>query len=132
MKTRPVKKISFEFVFDYLLPLEPVVKPMFGCHALYVGEKIVLILRERNDHPEANGVWLATSSEHHQSLKSELPSLCSIYILSDGKAETNWQMLPSAADDFEISVIRVCEMVKHSDNRIGKVPKGKKKSKPKN
>lgn len=127
MKPKPVKKIPFEFVFDYLLPLEPVTKPMFGCHALYLGEKIVLILRDRKDHPEANGVWLATSAEHHESLKQELPSMCSIYILSDGKAKTNWQMLPSDADDFESSVIRVCEMVRHGDKRIGKVPKAKKK-----
>ena len=127
MKPKPVKKIPFEFVFDYLLPLEPVTKPMFGCLALYIGERIVLILRERKDHPEANGVWLATSDEHHESLKQELPSMCSIYILSDGKAETNWQMLRSDADDFESSVIRVCEMVRHGDRRIGKVPKAKKK-----
>lgn len=130
MKPKP-KKIPFEFVFDYLLPLEPVTKPMFGCLALYLGNKIVLILRERKDHPDANGVWLATSSEHHESLKQELPSMRSIYILSDGKAETNWQMLPADADDFETSVIKVCEMVKHGDKRIGKVPKERKSRKAK-
>lgn len=119
------RKVPFEFVFDYLLPLEPVTKPMFGCLALYVERKIVLILRDRNDHPEANGVWLATSAEHHESLKKELPSLCSVYILSEGKGETNWQMLRSDAGDFEPSVRKACEMIRRGDKRIGKVPKKK-------
>src|SRR5687768_6385977 len=125
MKPKP-KKIPFEFVFDYLLPLEPVSKPMFGCTALYLGEKIVLILRERKNNPEANGVWLATTTEHHQSLKQELPSMCSISVLNDGKSETGWQMLPADAPDFESAVIRLCEMVRHGDKRIGKIPNKKK------
>jgi hypothetical protein len=127
MKQKP-KKIPFEFVFDYLLPLEPVTKPMFGCTALYLGEKIVLILRESKNNPEANGVWLATTAEHHQSLKHDFPSMCSISVLNDGKSETGWQMLSSEAPDFETSVIKVCELIRHGDKRIGKVPKKKKKS----
>ncbi len=123
------KKVPFEFVFDYLLPLEPVVKPMFGCFALYKGEQIVLILRERADHPEANGVWLATSGEHHESLKKEFPSLRSVSIFTDGTAETAWQMLPSSAPDFEASVIKACEMVRRGDKRIGKIPKSRKRKK---
>ena len=55
------KPIPFEFILDYLYPIVPVVKPMFGCYALYAGEKIILIVRERKDHIEDNGVWLATS-----------------------------------------------------------------------
>ena len=127
MKQKP-KKIPFEFVFDYLLPIEPVTKPMFGCTALYLGEKIILVLRERKNNPEANGVWLATTYEHHESLRQDFPSLCSISVLNDGKSETGWQMLPSDATDFETSVVRVCEMIRHGDKRIGKVPKKKKKA----
>ena len=126
-----LKNIPFEFVLDYLFPLEPVIKPMFGCHALYLGEKIVLILRERKDNPEANGVWLATIPEHHQSLKKEFPSMRSISLFTDGTAETAWQMLPVDADDFESSVILACELIKHGDKRIGKVPKPKKGKKAK-
>ena len=99
---------------------------MFGCHALYVGEKIILILRERKDHTEDNGVWIATSSEHHASLKKEFPSLRSIQVL--GEKETEWQNISAGADDFESSVIRICELIKKGDKRIGKIPKRKKKS----
>ena len=49
-----MKKIPFEFVLDHLLPLEPVVKPMFGSHAVYTGGQIVIILRNKKDHLEDN------------------------------------------------------------------------------
>ena len=120
------KNIPFEFVFDYLMPLEPLVKPMFGLWAIYLNEKIVLILRQRKDFPDTNGVWIATSLEHHKSLKSDMPSLRSISTYSDGIKETEWQVLPADADDFEISVRKVCDLIKHSDHLIGRIPKPRK------
>ena len=120
-------KIPFAFILDYLIPLQVVIKPMFGCHAIYVGEKIVLIVRNRKDHTDCNGVWIATSQEAHASLKKDLPSMCSISIFSDGKTESAWQMLPLSADDFESSVIKACEFITHGDERIGRIPKKKKK-----
>ena len=123
----PVSKVPFAFVLDILLPLEPSVKPMFGCHAVYVGPKIMLVLRHRNDHPEANGVWVATSRQHHASLKQDFPSLCSVHLLSDGKSETNWQMIPLAADDFEASAMKACDLIRQGDERIGRIPKTRKK-----
>jgi hypothetical protein len=68
-------------------------------------------------------VWVATSTEHHKSLKKELPSLCSIPIYSDKIKESEWRLLPDNADDFESSVIKVCDLIKHSDQRIGRIPK---------
>jgi len=96
---------------------------MFGCHALYIGRKICLILRKRTSHPSINGVWIATSKEHHESLKKELPSMRSITLL--GRAPTNWQMIRESSATFEEEVIRACEFVKRGDKRIGKVPKRK-------
>ncbi len=32
---------------------------MFGALAVYVGDKIVFLLRDRPSDPQANGVWLA-------------------------------------------------------------------------
>ena len=46
---------------------------MFGCLAVYVAEKIVLILRDKRTETADNGVWLATTEEHHQSLRREFP-----------------------------------------------------------
>ena len=123
---KSTKKIPFAFVLDNLLPLQPTVKAMFGSYGVYIGEKIVLVLRDRESHSEANGVWIATSSEYHESLKKDFPSMCSVYLLSDGKAETNWQMIPASADDFETSVIKCCEFILQNDQRIGRIPKTQK------
>lgn len=124
------KNIPFDFVFDYLVPLDVKVKPMFGLFALYINEKIVLILRQRKEYPGTNGVWIATTREHHESLKHDIPSLRSIDPGSDSMAETEWQLIPADADDFENSVIKACDLIKHGDLRIGRIPKpGKNKTK---
>ena len=98
-------------------------KPFFGCTAVYVGEKIVLILRNKANEPESNGVWLATTPEHHQSLKSIFPALRSISVL--GEATTGWQLLHFNNADFEESVGRACDLILNGDPRIGKIPKRK-------
>lgn len=125
------KYIPFSFILDYLDIFNPRIRPMFGCHSIYVGEKIVFIIRDRDSHTDCNGIWIATSREHHESLKKDFPSLCSISLLNEGARGTEWQMLPAEADDFESSAIRACEMVLHGDSRIGKVPKAKKKKRKK-
>lgn len=119
-QARPKKRIPFEFVLDELAELAPETKPMFGCLGVYSGEKIVMILRDRPSVPRDNGVWLATTVEHHASLAKELPSLRSITVLGDGV--TGWQCLPADAPDFEESVRRACRLVVRGDPRIGKVP----------
>lgn len=116
------KTIPFEFVFDYLLPLDVTIKQMFGLFALYINEKIILILRQRKEFPDTNGVWIATNKEYHKSLKNDIPSLRSISTYSDGATETEWQLIPVDIDDFEYSVIKVCELIKHGDPRIGRIP----------
>ena len=123
------KKLPFPFILEMLYPLQPVTKPMFGCHAVYVREKIMLILRQKETHDESNGVWIATSREHHDSLRKDFPSMHSVYVLSDGKGETDWQMIHADADDFESSAVRACELILKGDPRIGRVPKGRKKKK---
>jgi len=123
------KNIPFPFILDYLLPLEPHMKPFFGCYGVYVGEKIMFILRDKDSHIDCNGMWIATSREHHKSLKKIFPSLTSVSVLNNGSRETDWQMLQADSDDFESSAIGACELVLKGDKRIGKIPKPKKKKK---
>ena len=120
--------VAFSFVLDELYSIEPRVRPMFGCHAMYHGEKIVVILRDRESHQHDNGVWIATSKESHESLKKLIPSLRSIEVLG-GTGQTNWQNIPAEAIDFEESVLKVCSLILKNDPRIGRIPKRKKKSK---
>jgi hypothetical protein len=119
------KPVPHEFVLDALAPLAPRTHPMFGCLAIYVGDKIVLILRDKRDRTADNGVWLATTEEHHQSLRREFPNMRSVQVLTKqvlGKKVTGWQVLPSDAEDFEQAALHACELVLAGDPRIGKVP----------
>jgi len=126
---KPRKQVPHEFVLDALSALSPWTRPMFGCLAIYVEDKIVLILRDKPSYEADNGVWLATTAEHHESLRREFPSMRSIGVL--GKEVTGWQVLPASAPDFEESALRACELVMARDPRIGKVP-GERKRKTKN
>ncbi len=110
-----------EFVLDALAHLSPTTKSMFGCLAVYVEDRIVMILRDRCDSPADNGVWLATTAEHHASLRGEFPRMRSIRLF--GTEATHWQVLPADASDFEEMALRACELIRARDPRIGKVPK---------
>ena len=121
------QKIPFEFVLEELARVHPRVKAMFGCYAIYVGEKLVLILRQRKDHTDDNGVWLAAPLEHHPSLKKEFPCLRSIRLFET--PETVWQNIPIDTHDFEELVLKACTYIIKKDPRIGKIPKPKKKKK---
>ena len=122
MKKLP--SIPFDFVLEQLFSLCPVVKPMFGCHGIYVGSKIMLMLRNKPDHTYDNGIWISTKAEHHASLKKILPSMRSIQVLGNG--QTNWQIIPFEADDFEENAMKICELILKGDPRIGNIPKSRK------
>jgi len=55
------KPIPHAFVLDAISTLSPYTRPMFGCLAIYVKDKIVLILRDKPKSTADNGVWLATT-----------------------------------------------------------------------
>jgi hypothetical protein len=117
---KPRKAIPHEFVLEALASVAPRTNPMFGCLAVYVKEKIVLILRDKPASPVDNGVWLATTEEHHESLRRDFPNVRSIKLL--GKKVTGWQVLPVDAPDFEETARLACELILAGDPRIGKVP----------
>ena len=118
--TQRRKPVPHEFVLEALASRSPATRPMFGCLAVYVGRKIVMILRDRPTARNDNGVWLATTVEHHESLRREFPSMRSIQVFR--KPITNWQNLPSDSPDFEESALRACELILAGDPRIGKIP----------
>jgi hypothetical protein len=114
------KPIPHAFVLDAISTLSPYTRPMFGCLTIYVKDRIVLILRDKPTNTADNGVWLATTEDHHQSLQREFPNMRSIQLL--GKPVTGWQVLPADAADFESAALRACELVLAGDPRIGKIP----------
>jgi len=114
------KVTPHEFVLDAIAPLSPWTRRMFGCLAVYVEDKIVLVLRDKRENAADNGVWLATTTEHHESLRREFPNMRSIQVLR--KKVTGWQVLPADASDFEEAAMHACELIIARDPRIGKVP----------
>jgi hypothetical protein len=64
LRAAPRKRVPFDFVLDELDGLAPVTRPMFGCTAVYVGERIVMVLRERPGEAHDDGVvtprWTAS------------------------------------------------------------------------
>jgi hypothetical protein len=122
------KAAPHEFVLDAMAALWPRTRSMFGCLAVYVEDKIVLILRDKRDETVDNGVWLASIEEHHESLRGEFPNMRSIRAF--GNKVTGWQVLPADAPDFEEAALRACELIAIGDPRIGKVP-GKRAKAPK-
>jgi hypothetical protein len=123
----PRKAIAHDFVLEALHSLQPRTRPMFGCTAVYVGEKIVAILRDGRTPPSDDGMWLATDEAYHDSLRAELPHMRSIGLFGD--RVSGWQVLPSDAPDFEEAALRACEMIVARDPRIGRIPKARRSKK---
>jgi hypothetical protein len=72
------KPIPQAFVLDAISTLSPYTRPMFGCLAIYVKDKIVLILRDKPKSTADKGVWLATTQEHTRACGVSSPT-CAIH-----------------------------------------------------
>jgi len=78
------------------------------------------MLRNKATEMQDNGVWIATTEEHHASLRREFPKMRSIQLF--GGKISGWQVLPVDAPDFETAALRASELVLQQNPRIGKVP----------
>jgi|SRR3954454_19956174 hypothetical protein len=122
------KAVPHAFILDAVASLSPETRPMFGCLAVYVKDKIMFALRDKRDHSaEDDGMWLATTEDHHKSLQKDFPNMRSIRVL--GKKVTGWQVLPANEPDFEEAALRACEFIQAGDHRIGKIPNSRRSSK---
>ncbi|HTR29605.1 MAG TPA: CocE/NonD family hydrolase [Puia sp.] len=120
------REIPFDFILDYLLRIETEVRPFFGMFAVYSGQKLLLMLRERNNEPEMNGIWIAVGSGH-AALKAEMPGLRPYPGSDGGKKDNGWLQIHPDLDNFEQLAIRICELIVHRDPRIGRIPPPKRK-----
>lgn len=120
------KRVPHQFVLDAVGSLSPVTRSMFGCLAVYIGNRIVFFLRDKPGASPDNGVWLATTEQHHESLRREFPNMRSIEVL--GRKVTHWQVLPADAADFEEAALRAADLVLARDPRIGKIPQSRRRT----
>ena len=99
---------------------------MFSGFSVYVGDRIVCMLRDHLKSPQDNGVWLVLSEgtdPADRTLWREFPSLRSIELL--GGAIGHWLLIPSDGPDFETEAMHVCELLLRGDARLGRVPKSR-------
>ena len=122
------REIPFDFILDYLLRIETEVRPFFGMFSIYSGQKLLLMLRERKNEPEMNGIWIAVSSGH-AALRAEMPGLRPYPGSAGGKKDNGWLQIHPDLDNFEELAIRICEMISHRDPRIGRIPPPRKPKK---
>jgi hypothetical protein len=126
---RPAKlkpKVPHEFVVEALNPLSPEVRRMFSGFAVYLGDRIVCMLREHPKSPQDNGVWLVLSESTNPTdpeLRREIPSLRPIEIL--GEKIAHWLLIPSDSSSFEIEALHACDLILRRDPRIGRIPKSR-------
>ena len=115
--------MPFDFVLDYLFPLQPYVKRMFGNHAVYAGDKIYLVTRLNEQSPADNGIWIGTALAHHESLKTQFPDLTNLHSYRIKK----WLLLPDTAPYFEATARELCLLMVAEDPRLGVIRKPKQK-----
>jgi len=96
---------------------------MFGCQAVYLFGKLVLLLAAKEE--PWNGLLVCTSREHHAALINDYPSLQPHPVL--GK----WLYIAQSHAAFEETAQELIARLAENDPRIGVEPKGRKRKKSK-
>ncbi len=120
------KSPPYPFLLEALAPLDPEVRPMFSGYAVYLGDKIVAMLRDSPKLPEDNGVWLvfaATPDAGDPALRREFPSLRPIRLLY-GKI-AHWLLIPADSPTFETESLYACDLLLARDPRLGRIPESR-------
>jgi hypothetical protein len=100
-----------------------VLRSMFGAKAAYLDGKLMLCFTA-SEEPWC-GVLVCTDRAHHAALLAEFPELVPHPILP------KWLYLSEAADTFERTAVRLVELARRRDPRLGVVPQPKKRRRDK-
>jgi hypothetical protein len=130
-KSRPAKvkrKPPHSFVLEALDALNPEVRRMFSGFAVYVGDRLVLMLRDHAKSVRDNGVWLVLSDgadPADPALRREFPSLRRIALL--GNKIGHWLVIPSDSPNFEMESLHACDLLLRRDARLGRIPESRRR-----
>jgi hypothetical protein len=123
---KPKRKPPHPFIVEALAPLNPEVRPMFSGFAVYVGDRLVLMLRDAAKSARDNGVWLVLSEATDpadEGLRREFPSLRRIELL--GNKIGHWLVIPSDSPSFEKEALHACDLLLRHDVRLGRIPQSR-------
>jgi hypothetical protein len=124
---KPKRSIPYPFILDALSALEPETRRIFSGFGVYIGDKIVLMLRDRPKYPEDNGLWLVfseTANPTDPTLRRDFPSLRPIGLL--GGKIGHWQLIPASSPTFESEALHACDLLLKRDSRFGRIPESRK------
>jgi hypothetical protein len=127
------KSIPHPFILEALAPLHPEVRPMFSGHAVYIGDKVVFMLRDHLKSQQDNGLWLVlseTTDPASPALREEFPSIRKIELL--GNKIHHWLILPSDSPNFESESLHAVDLALAHDPRLGRIPKSRQTKTPRN
>ena len=116
------RQLPFPFVLEELASIRPTIKRMFGFTHVYLGDKLLLSLRDSAKQTGTNGLWLYTTTEHIESLAQEFPYLPKRQLWRSKK--NAWIILASRLEDFEEYAFKACELILNGDKRIGRISRG--------
>ena len=123
---KPKVKPPFTFVLDALSPMHPEVRRMFSGFAVYLGDRIVFMLRDHKKAPKDNGVWLVLSEKvdpADPALRQEFPSIRRIGLLRNKIG--HWLLIPSDGPAFEKEALHACDLLLRHDPRLGRIPQSR-------
>ena len=95
---------------------------MLGGYALILKDDILLLLRERENQPEFNGVFVPTEPQFFDELSREIYSSNMEFDI-DGAPHT-WIFISEDLTNFHEVLKKACELIKAGDKRIGKLHHG--------
>jgi hypothetical protein len=98
-------------------------KPMFGCLAIYLRGRLMLVLASGEE--PWNGLLIPTDHQFHDAIVKEFRDVVQHSVLK------KWLYLPEATEDFETVASDIVEAVRMNDQRFGVEPKESVKRKSK-
>jgi len=109
--------LAYPFVLDALDEHDPTTRPMFGSTAVYLGERVLFILRKKGDSDD--GVWVAFDEDREADALAALPNLAKITRLPNVRC---WRKLAENSANFEDDVLEACRLGGLPDGPLGKIP----------
>jgi hypothetical protein len=90
-------------------------KPMFGCLAIYLHGRLMLVLASGEE--PWDGLLIPTEHQFHDAIVKEFSDVVQHSVLK------KWLYLPEATEDFETVASDIVEAVRMNDQRFGVEPK---------
>jgi hypothetical protein len=90
-------------------------KPMFGCLAIYLHGRLMLVLASGEE--PWNGLLIPTEHQFHDAILKEFSDIVQHSVLK------KWLYLPEATEDFETVASDIVEAVRMNEQRFGVEPK---------